>query len=276
MDFFKEFAELAYTKAESFFLKGVNSLLDFTNGHGAFAIAVALIISIALFFFAKNSLKVYRVALPLAAIIFGSWAASRICTRIINYFFPSMVEYIDPAYLSGIAAAVVLAFFCIKYYRFATIALGAGVGLVFLVPVVSLFFKTSDIVMTIVGMSSPRVVEAIEILAIHVCMLLTAFIFFKWFKPIYVFITTVLGTAASFGVITFFAFKITDYTVKITLVACAIGAIVGLFFCANQLKEHKHDFNRPPCKRCAKENKKKAKAAAKKAKKNNKKAKAAA
>ena len=151
MDFFKEFAELAYTKAESFFLKGVNALLDFTNGYGAFAIAVALIISIALFFFAKNSLKVYRVALPLAAIIFGSWAAARICTRIINYFFPSMVEYIDPAYLSGIAAAVVLAFFCIKYYRFATIALGAGVGFVFLVPVVALFFKTSDIVMTIVG-----------------------------------------------------------------------------------------------------------------------------
>ena len=110
--------------------------------------------------------------------------------------------------------------------------------------------------MTIVGMSSPRVVEAIEILAIHVWMLLTAFIFFKWFKPIYVFVSTVLGTAASFGVITFFSFKITDYTVKITHVACDIGAIVALIFCANQLKEHKHDFNRPPCKRCAKENKK--------------------
>lgn len=63
----KEFAELVYTNAESFFLKGVNALLDFTNGYGAFAIAVALIISIALFFFAKNSLKVYRVALPLCS-----------------------------------------------------------------------------------------------------------------------------------------------------------------------------------------------------------------
>ena len=268
MDFFKEFAEIAYTKAESYFLKGVNWLLDFTNGYGAFAIAVALIISIALFFYAKNSFKVYRIALPIAAIIFGSWAASKICTRIINYFFPSVVEYIDPAYLSGIAAAVVLAFFCIKYYRFATIALGAGVGLVFLVPAVSLFLNTSDIVRVIVDMSSPRVVEAFEILILHACMLISAFVFFKWFKQIYIFVSTVIGTAASFGVITFFAFKITDYTVKITLVACAIGAIVGLIFCVNQLKEHKHDFVRPPCKRCAKENKKKAKAA----KKHNKKA----
>ena len=276
MDFFIEYAHIVYNKALSVFLTHINWLLDFTSGHGKFAVAVALLMSIALFVFAMKSLKVYRVALPLAAVVFGSWAAARICPRILNYFFPSMVEYVDPAYAAGIVAAVILAFFCIKYYKFATLCLGAGFGYVVVLRFAEKFFETSDIFRVIVDISSPRVVSVFYTVLAHLCMLVTIFIVYKWFKEIYLLWSTTTGVAASFGVITFLAFKVTDFTVKATLVACAIGALVGLIFFFKQLKENKDQFHYPECRHCEKIKKAKAAKAAKAAKEADKKAKAEA
>ena len=117
----------------------------------------------------------------------------------------------------------------------------------------------------------------------HVCMLVSAYIFYKWFKTLYILGASIFASACAFGIITFFATRVTTNTFKFTLIACAIGAFVGLILALIQLKKHKNDYNELACPRCEKQRKikaakkakmikeaKAAKKAAKASKKNNK------
>ena len=135
--FFAEYAHIVINKFKSVALFHINGLENFVNDHGHFAVAMAMLISLALIVFAATSFKSYKVLLPLAAIVFGSWGASKFCPRVlealaekVSYlnFIETIGNYIDYRYLSGIICAVILALICIKHIKVSTTIIGVGFG----------------------------------------------------------------------------------------------------------------------------------------------------
>lgn len=291
--FFAEYAHIVINKVKSVALFHINGLEGFVNDHGHFAVAIAMLISLALIVFAATSFKSYKVLLPLGAIVLGAWGASKFCPRVlealaekVSYlnFIETIGNYIDYRYLSGIIAAVILALICLKHTKCSTTIIGVGFGYFVVLRFAQVFFRTSDIFRLIVEASgASRVIPMFYTVLAHVCMLVSAYIFYKWFKTLYILGVSTFASACAFGIITFFATRVTTHTFKFTLIACAIGAVVGLILALIQLKKHKNDYNELACPRCEKQRKikaakkakmikeaKAAKKAAKASKKNNK------
>lgn len=273
MEFIMEYLGIVARKFDSVALFHVHGLENFVNNHGNFAVALAMLISIALFAFAVKSFKSYKVVLPLAAIVLGAWGASKFCPRVlealaskVSYlnFIETIGTYIDYRYLSGIVAAVILAVICLKHLKCATTIVGVGFGYFVVLRFAQVFLRTSDIFRLIVEVSgASRVIPMFYTVLTHVCMLVSAYVFYKWFKTIYTISASVVASACSFGVITFFATRTTNITLNASVVACLLGAVVGLVLALIQLKKHKDDYNELACRRCEKVRKIKA---AKKAK----------
>ena len=261
MNFIMEYLEIVANKFDSVALFHVHGLENFVNNHGHFAVAMAMLISLALLVFAAKSYKSYKILLPLAAVVFGSWGASKFCPRVLEYlddityfsFLQKVNEFIDYRYLAGIIAALILALICVKHIKCSTTIIGLGFGYFVVRRFAEVFLRTSDIWNGILDVSgASRVIPAFYTILAHVCMLVSAYVFYKWFKTIYILSVSVTASACAFGVITFFATRTTHVTFYASVGAMLLGAFVGLIFALIQLKKFKDEYHELACPKCEK------------------------
>lgn len=216
----------------------------------AFLIPAVILGAIALLVFSRYSYKCFKIVLPVAAIILGSTFGVSLIqtvleTDLVKQNLGNVMEsvnavvgqFINPLFLAGIVIAIILAIFCFKFTNFTVLLLGASAGYVLLGRVAKDFILSFDFVTSIVQNTDRTIVAIVGILVGVLCMLVCAFLVNKFFRPIYIVVTSVGAAAAALGLAAMFAFATTDFTVYATLAGAGVGTIVGIILSSIQFNE---------------------------------------
>lgn len=217
---------------------------------GGYIIPALILGVIALFFFARHSYKCFKVVLPLAAIVLGSTFGVTLLNMLLNtgigqqYVAPIynaveavVAEFINPVFLIGMVIALILGAFCLKFPNFTVVLLGASAGFVLVGDFVKSFILSFDFVQYIVANTDRTIIAAVGAVVALICMLVCAYLVCRFFRPIYIVVTSVGTAAAALGTAAMFIFATTDFTVVATLAAATLGGLIGIVFSGLQLGE---------------------------------------
>jgi hypothetical protein len=202
-----------------------------------FLIPAVILGAIALLVFARYSFRLFRIVLPIAGIVLGSTAGASLVAPLLAKYVPVVGEFINPFYLAGIVIALVLAVFCFKFYNFTVLLIGASLGFIVVARLVKDVLLSLAVTKQIIATVSPAVVSVVGIAIAVVCLIVTAIIVRKFFKPLYILLTSTGASVLALGVAAMFIFATTDFTVIATLAAAGVGVIVGLVLTGIQAKE---------------------------------------
>lgn len=213
------------------------NVLSFGDSIGFFLVPAVVLVAIALFVFAKYSYKLFRIVLPLTGVILGAVVGSNVLASFVESSFPAVSNYLSPSFLAGIVVAALLAFFCFKFHKLTVLLIGASIGYLFVSGIIEALLRLLPIVQeTLLNMTREQanIIGAIFSL---VCVIITLVLFYKFFRPIYIFATSVGGAGLALGVTAIFIFANTSIAEIAVITAASIGAVIGLVFFAQQCAE---------------------------------------
>ena len=209
-------------------------IVEFGQQLNALLIPCIIIAAIALFVFAKLSYKCFKVILPIAGITLASIVGGEILNTAFGEKMASVAEYINPYYLFCAICALVAAFICIKLFKVTILIIGGCTGYIVISNLVHGGLRQIPFVSEII-LNTPKEKGAIlSVLISIVCALVTMFLFSKFFKVIYIFVTSIAAGVVAFGMPAIFIFANTGISEIATLVAAGIGAFFGLIFACKQ------------------------------------------
>ncbi len=216
------------------FVKDISTkVLDATANLGALVIPEIVASVVLLVLFARNSYRLFRVALPFMAALAGSYIGAGLLGGFVKDTVPAIADFINPLYVAGGIVALLLGLLCAKFHKLTMFLIGAGLGVLFideLIKGILWGFKfVNDIAEAVPGGRNGNFVKVVGIIILVGCAIVTAVLLLKLFKLLYVFITSVVVYAAAFALPAIFIFANASFA-PIAVVACAgLGVIFGLF-----------------------------------------------
>lgn len=187
-------------------------------------IPVAIALSMALILFAKNSYKLFKFALPVFAALAGAFIGAGM--------LGGMLAGVPGGYwIAGGVAALVIGFLCSKLHKLTMFIVGAGLGAVVVDVLVKNLLWKLDFVHTIAesvpGGKAGMIVTVVGFIILAVCALVCAKILSKYFRGIYIILTSVVFTLVAVVLPVILAFGALETIGEIAVIA---AAVIGLFF----------------------------------------------
>lgn len=203
---------------------------------GAYLVPLFILCSIALVAFAKNSYKLFKIVLPIAGVITGSILGALFIGPYLAEI-PEIKEVVNAYFLSGIVTAAILAFFCFKFHKFTVLLIGAATGYLLVGRIVKDLLLSIEFIFILSETTERPITLVVGIIIGLICLVVTTLVVKKFFRPLYVIVTSIGCSALGFGLAAVFTFATTSFADYATVTALGLGAIVGLIFCAQQLSE---------------------------------------
>ena len=209
---------------------------------GMFFIPVVIISALALVLFAKYSYKFLKVVLPIAGMGVGAFAGATYVAPLIDKYLPVVGQYINPVYLCAIVLAAVLGLLCVKYHTFAILVVGAACGYLFLGRIVKDLLLSIPFVLHIANDVIRLKSYTVGVIICAITMVIFTFIVKRYFKKVYVIVTSFGVATATLGIAAVLIFQSTSIATYAAIAGTAIGAIAGMAFCYKQLGDVYIDY----------------------------------
>lgn len=215
-------------------VKNISSaVLDLASKLGALVIPAIIAAVVLLVLFARNSYRLFRVALPFMAALAGSYIGAGLLGELIEKNVPAIADIANPYYIAGGIAALVLGLICAKFHKLTMFLIGAGLGVLYVDALLKGFLWTlgfvNNMAESVPGGRTGDVVKFVGIAILVGCALACAILLLKLFKLVYVVITSVGVYAVVFALPAIFIFANASFA-PIAVLACAgLGVVVGLF-----------------------------------------------
>ena len=217
-----------------FIQKISESLLDFSEIFGFFAIPFFVLASIALLAFAKYSYKLFKIVLPVAAGAVTGYICGDLCAPMVERSINNIPDFLSPAVFAGMIIGLVVALLCFKLHNLTVLILGAGLGYITISWVAHKLLRTTDFVNRILRDLPMKDAILFSTIVSTTCAIITVFLFHKYFKKIYI-VSTSMGCAmAALAIPAMLIFANSAMLPLATLIAAGIGALAGIFFCDRQ------------------------------------------
>lgn len=202
-----------------------------------FFIPCLLLGAIALMVFARYSYRLLKFVLPIGGIVIGAIVGAALVGPIVETSLPAVVEYVNPFYLSAIVLAAVLGVICWKYHTFAILLIAVLSGYVVVGRVVKDFLLSLPFINAIANDVIRLKSFIVGVIICAICTVIVAFLVKRYFKIIYVIVTSIGVAAAALGFVATVFFATTSIATYASLGAAALGALIGWSFCYKQLGE---------------------------------------
>ncbi len=214
----------------------IQTVFDLCNSLGILAIPVSVLAVVVLIFLAKRSYRIFNFLLPILAGVAGAFIGIA-SVRGLGKIAPSLKEIPNLGLIVGIIFGIILALICIKRRGFAMVLVGAGIGAVLLGDVLKSWLESFDYIKGIAGATGNMVSYIIGAIISIICLIIGAFIFKKFFKAIYIILTSIGCSVVAFAFVGALAFGKLDDVSNVALLICiVIGLIYGLVACVKQFK----------------------------------------
>ena len=205
---------------------------------GLFIVPVVFAISFALIVFAKNSYKCFRVAFPLLAAFAGAYIGAGLLGPVVADIAPGLesAAYWIPALL----VASVLGSLCTKFHKLTMCIIGLGIGAVvidkFLKGVLWGFDFITEWAENAPGGRSGSTVALVGVIILAACAILGAILLVKFFRGIYIILTSVVCYVLALTLPALFVFSTFAFAEIAVIVCAVIGLILGITTTVKQIK----------------------------------------
>ena len=201
---------------------------------GILVIPAVIIVVLALGLFAKHSYKLFKFALPVAGALIGSYIGAGTLGKMVADAVPALANIIQPYYLIGIVVGLVLALIVGKHVKLTIFLVGAGLGWIIVSEIVKSFLLGIDFVYNLAVSSGLLVTNIVGYIIAALVTILCAVLLKKFFKGIYILVTSIGGTVVAAALGAIFLFNGTSIA-EIAVIACAVlGLIFGIRAAAKQ------------------------------------------
>lgn len=212
-------------------IEKINELLAFISGPlGVFVFPVVIIAAAALLIFARYSYRCFRVVLPVSGVVLGSVVGMNITGYLLGLIGTELTLPIDPKYIVGIVLATILGLLCFRFQRLAVFLAGGGLGYMVVGKAVAGFVKQFPFIQAVENTTNTSIVETVDIVVCIILAVICAFIVNKYFKPVYIFVTTIGASIFALAVLTVLLFQGSAIVDIAAMVAAGIGLVVGAVF----------------------------------------------
>lgn len=205
---------------------------------GLLVIPVVFALSFALILFAKNSYKCFRVALPLLAAFAGAYIGAGLLGPIVKGIAPDLGSAC--IWIPGLVVAVVLGGLCTKFHKLTMAIVGLGIGALALDIVVKGLLWKLDFVNNLAdkmpGGRSGVVVAIVGMIILVACAVLCAIVLVKFFRGIYIILTSIAAYVLALGLPAIFVFSTTAFAEIAVIALAALGLILGIVTTVKQFK----------------------------------------
>ncbi len=203
---------------------------------GGFIIPVAIAVAIALVLFARNSYKLFRFALPVFAALAGAYIGAGLLGKPLATAVPALANVVNPYYLVGGVVGIVLGLLCAKLHKPVMFVVGAGLGYLVVGELAKTAILKLQITKDIIDATDTFMHRAVGVAICVICLIVCAIILLKFFKPIYIVVSSVGGVIVAFSVLAIFAFAGTSIAPYALLAAAALGLLVGIRTAVDQFE----------------------------------------
>lgn len=209
---------------------------------GMFFIPVVILSAIALLWFAKHSYKFLKVVLPIAGMGVGAYVGATYLAPLVETHLAVVGQYVNPVYLCAIVLAAVLGLLCLKYHTFAILVIGAACGYLFLGRIVKDLLLSIPFILQIANDVIRLKSYTVGVIICAFTMVIFTFIVKRYFKKVYVFVTSFGVATATLAIASVLLFQNTSIASYAAIAGTALGVIVGLSLCYKQLGEVYLDY----------------------------------
>ena len=217
----------------------IAKILDFgttlSEALGMFFVPVILLSAIALVLFARNSYKLLKFVLPIAGMAAGAAIGATYVAPLLDKAVPVLSQYVSPVYLTAAVLGLVLGLLCVKYHTFAVLLITATVSYLFLGRIVKDLLLSIPFILQIANDVIRMKSYTVGIIVCIITTIIVTFLVHRYFKKVYVFVTSIGVCAATLGIAAVLVFQPTDFTTYAAMAATALGLVVGTAFCYKQL-----------------------------------------
>lgn len=208
---------------------------------GAFVVPAVILCAIGLILLAKYSYKLFKIVIPIVGIILGSILGVVLLGPVFEKI-PGIYGIINPYYLAAFLCAAVLAVFCFKFKKFTVLLIGASAGYLVLGRIIKDVLLGIPFIWQLAETTERAITLPVGILICVLCMIVTALLVKKFFRGLYIIVSTIGFAAAGLGLAAIFIFQGTSIAEYATLGGLGLGAIIGLVFCAQQFGEIDYEY----------------------------------
>lgn len=224
----------------------ITKILDFSAQFseklGMFFIPAVIFATVALVLFAKYSYKLLKIVLPLAGMAAGAVLGASFVAPFVEKTFPVVGEYISPFYLAALVLAAILGGLCVKYHTLAVLLVGACSGYLFLGRIMKDLLLSLPFIQHIAFDVIRLKSYVVGVIVCTITMVIFTFLVKRYFKKLYVFVTSVGVATATLGIAAVLLFASTSFVTYAALAGAAIGLIAGMAFCYKQMGDVYLDF----------------------------------
>ena len=203
-------------------------------------VPVLMLFVAVLFIFSRYSYRLFKILLPLTCIAIGSMVGANLVGPVIEKAFPDVANYVNPAYIGGIACAAIIAFLCLKLLKLAIVITGAGAGYLFVSGIVHNLLRATKFISDILLNTDMETAIFFSTIITILSVIVTAVLFHFFFKPIYILATSIGSGAAALGVAAIFMFAGTAIMETAVLVSAGIGGFIGLVLACKQISYYRY------------------------------------
>ncbi len=205
--------------------------IDFLSAPlGVFVFPVIILAAAALLVFARYSYRCFRVVLPISAVVLGSVIGMNITGYLVTMFSINANLPIDLKYIVGIVLAAILCLLCCKCHRCAVLLAGAGLGYFVVGGAVAGFLKLFPFVQAVENGTAANIVETIDVIVALICMVVCAYFVNRYFKPVYIFVTTIGASIVALAFVAILLFQNSAIVDTAAIVAAVCGLVAGAVF----------------------------------------------
>ncbi len=197
-----------------------NLVLDLASKLGSWTIPAAIAAVIVLVLFASNSYRLFKFVLPILAAVAGGYLGAVSLGKLVYDSLPGITNIINPVYLVGAIVGIICGLICAKFHRFSMLVIGAALGYTIISRFVKDVVLSFQITQDTINATDHITHVTVGMIICIVCLILTAIVLVKFFKPLYIVLTSV-------GCI-FIAFVLSSVLIFVNTAIANIALIAGL------------------------------------------------
>jgi hypothetical protein len=205
---------------------------------GLLVIPVVFAISFALIVFAKNSYKCFRVALPLLAAFAGAYIGAGLLGPIVKDMAPDLGSAC--VWIPGLLVALILGGLCTKLHKLTMTLVGLGLGALAIDGLVKGILWNLDFVNNMAenapGGKGGALVAIVGMIILAACAVVSAIILVKFFRGIYIILTSIACWVIALALPAIFIFSTTAFAEIAVIALAVIGLLFGIKTTVKQFK----------------------------------------
>ena len=209
---------------------------------GMFFIPVVVLAALLLLVFSKFSYRLLKIVLPITATVLSAVSGAGLIAPFVEKGLPEIAEYADPYYVCVGALAIVLAVVCFKSHTAAILLVGGCVGYEFIGRIIKDLLLSSPFILHIANDVIRLKSYTVGVIVCIITMIICAFLVHKYFKRLYVIVTSVGVAVAAVGAACALCFANVEFLATAVLVGALVGLVIGMVFCYKQLGEVYADY----------------------------------